>query len=88
MPAFLVGYDVQPGRDYAEVVDVLEAVGGVRMLDGLWLWDIPEGADTIRYAMCTLFEPSDAIVVLELAAHPRWATVNVNEAATSWLLAN
>lgn len=87
MAVFLIGYDLsQPGRDYKDLFEAIEALGAAtHVLDSTWLVDAESTASGIRDALGKIIDTNDHLLVIAVKAGAGWATRRVDSASTDWL---
>jgi hypothetical protein len=88
MPKYVAAYDYHKHRDYKKLYDLMEQLGGVRILESMWLVAVNATAPELRDALVSLGDGDESFVVLELVPDADWATVFVPRIANQWLSKN
>lgn len=76
MTLFLISYDLRaPGRNYPSLYEALAQWKAVRLLESVWLADLPAGrAEPIRDSLQRHLDANDWLAVIELPPGIDWAT--------------
>lgn len=88
MTAFILTYDVRSSHhDYTRLYSLLNEWKAAHLQDSVWLADLIGTAPAILDTMRAHMHPSDTLAVIELAAVPEWAVVDVRPTGLQWLRA-
>lgn len=86
MAVYLVSYDLrQPGQNYQALHAELRSVDSVRVLESLWLLDVPQTAVQVRDAVASYVDRNDGVLVAEIMPGSDWAYVNLRGNTGAWL---
>ena len=75
MACFIIGCALKaPGHDYIELVEAIERVGSAAWpcLESTWIVSSEKTASQIRDELKLHLEPSDELIVAELAGNAAW----------------
>lgn len=86
MAVYLLSYDLRrPGQNYQALYDELRSLDGVRVLESVWLLDVPQTAIQLRDAVESYLDRNDGVLVLEITPSADWAYSNLIRATGLWL---
>lgn len=88
MALYAVSYDLHNVRHYQPVWDLLAKIGGVRVLESLWLVSNTATAVQIKDAVKAAADKDDSVVVLPLDPNGQWAVYRAQKLGADWLLKN
>lgn len=85
MEHFLISYDVGDGSEYGPVIDRIKKLGGVKILESVWLCSAPMDAAELRDSLVGLIEKNHGFLVLSIRNDTNWAISNVGSESYDWL---
>lgn len=85
MTAYLVSYDLHNQRHYQPVWDSLTSLGGVRLLESLWLVNTQLTAQQLRERVQTAADSDDSVAVIQLPQGVNWSTWNAKPPGVAFL---
>ena len=88
MAHFFASYDLHNQRNYQPVWDALDAMGGTRLLESLWVVSSNLTAAQVRDKLKAAADNDDSIAVVELKAGSNWACSRAKEKGVAWLRQN
>lgn len=88
MPAYIITYDLRKARNYDALIKQLRDWNCISPLKSVWLGSLRGPTTAIRDILKKHIDGDDGLMIIELKQGSDWATVRVNENASSWLKAN
>ena len=88
MANYIVSYDLHHQRHYPPVWAAIERIGGVRLLESLWLVETNYTATQVRDIVAAAADGDDSIVVIELKDSAYWACLRAKKAGVDRLRQN
>lgn len=86
MAVFMLSYDLrQPGRNYQALHNELKRLDSVRILESVWLLDVPQTASQLRDAVASYLDRNDGVLVVEITSSAMWAYINPIGSSGAWL---
>ncbi len=74
MALYLISYDLRKMRKYEPLYRLLNGWKAKRLLESLWLAELPGGAEAIRDIVMKTVDSDDGIAVIQLNGRFDWAT--------------
>jgi hypothetical protein len=89
MPLYLITYDLRKwGRNYSALYEALSRLNAVRLLQSVWLVQLPGPASIIRDIITAELDSNDGVAVIELEPTAQWATYRPEPDGLRWLWAH
>jgi len=88
MAHYIASYDLHNQRHYQPVWEAIEAMGGTRLLESLWVLSTNLTAAQVRDKIKAAADNDDSIAVVELKPGSDWACVRAKERGVAWLRQN
>lgn len=85
MALYIVSYDLRKKRDYPAIWKALETAGAVKLLESLWLLDVPLSATAVRDKFGAEMDADDGIAIVQIDSTGYWATRGVLSEGRDWL---
>jgi hypothetical protein len=85
MTAYLVSYDLHNQRTYPPVWSALSSIGGVRLLESLWLVSTTLSSTQLRDRVVAAADRDDSIAVIPIAPGTIWATTRAKDEGVAFL---
>lgn len=86
MAVFMLSYDLRrPGQNYQALYDELKRQDSVRVLESVWLLDVPQTAAQLRDAVASYLDRNDGVLVIEITQSAAWAYTNLIGTSGSWI---
>lgn len=88
MRHFVLSYDLHNFRDYSRIINEITRLGGVRLLESLWLFSSDNNASEVMAHFRAFIDNDDSLAVIELKTGSLWSTLSAQPAGIAWLKRN